>query len=367
MIDKYSYTLTEEERERTTNINDFVVDLTKHFDNDVDGAKGSDSFSEEEREEEKEIQDEKDGEAGGGKPSGTFKPFQPKITGGHSTKSERVRGLENTFMGKYEFVDAAKWIRSGAYPNTREEVMATGKWIQFSSTYKKLKKKLRELQNEEISETERNNIIGSDVNINDYVTGREKYFDKVIVPEKETKEINVILALDASGSTGSDRQYNMSGVALATKKALEETKIQHSFMIFDHTISLLDVDRKGRSSSSNILAGNMTGSGGNSEEMVLEISGEIARRNTDKKNIVIIISDGGVSNVREELQKLKDKHIMNPMNVYLVGYGDSFDELYGAKIFGDKFTIGTKNNADYAKKLNGILLKELESTLTGGE
>lgn len=177
-------------------------------------------------------------------------------------------------------------------------------------------------------------------------------------------EINVIVALDASGSTGSRRQYEMSGVTLAAIKALEETKTRHSLLIYDDEVSVVQVNQVGRTSNSNVLAGNMCGRGGNSEKEVLKVVDEITLLNQDAKNIVILISDGGVDNVEEQVKKMSLRHT-NQINVYCLGFGEDFDTEYAKKIFGEDRAIGTSNNKDFSSKFIKIISKELSDTRRG--
>lgn len=198
--------------------------------------------------------------------------------------------------------------------------------------------------------------------MDDYVAGKDKYFDRVSVPEKELAELNIIIALDASGSTGNSRQYNMSGLTFALKRALEELNVRHSLMVYDDEVSLLDVDHKGLSTNAMPLLANYHGMGGNNESMVLDIAGEIVRKNGDYKNVVLIISDGGVDDLRNGLKQLRTK-TKGELNVYCIGYDKDFDEEYAADMFGKEFTIATHNAGDFAEKVITVLEKELKDAL----
>lgn len=186
----------------------------------------------------------------------------------------------------------------------------------------------------------------------------------MIVPDKDLAEINVIIALDASGSTGRERQYYMSGATLAVVKALEDTKTTHSLMIYDTRVSVVQVNQTSRSSSSNVLAGNMVGGGGTQEEPILKIAQQLAAQNSDKKTILIIMSDGGCADVRDELAKMKKKAV-NKFNTYCLGFSEDFDQLYAEKIFGKEFTVSATHPKVFAKKFAGIITKELAATREG--
>lgn len=220
---------------------------------------------------------------------------------------------------------------------------------------------------EEVEDQERHKIIGDDIDMQNYISGKAKWFKKTTVPSRDTAEINVIIALDASGSTGADRQYNMSGVTLAVTKALQEKNIKHSMMIYDDSLSLVYVDQKGRTQLGNVLASDMCGMGGNDEEVVLQVSHEIAQKNRSYKNVVIIISDGGVADVRQGIAKMKAANKANPMNVYCLGYSSSFDTEYAKDVFGEEFALGAVDNKNFANNFISVLTKELDSTTRGNK
>lgn len=192
--------------------------------------------------------------------------------------------------------------------------------------------------------------------------GKNKFFDRITVPEKEVAELNVILALDASGSTGDDVQYYMSGTMFAVKRAFEEMGVMHSAMIYSHNVSILDVDCNGLSGRGNSLMSNMMGSGGNEEGMVLDIASEIVRTNADYKNVVILLSDGGVADVRDRLKQIREK-TKGELGIYIIGYEKGFDEEYAKRIFGDEYAIPAKNPKDLANVIIQVLSTELEKAL----
>lgn len=155
----------------------------------------------------------------------------------------------------------------------------------------------------------------------------------------------------------------MSGATLAAVKALEETKTRHSVMIYDHTIAILTVDQIGRTSTTNVLGGDMTGGGGNVEELPLTVANEIIKSNKDIKNVMILVSDGGVADVRDITAKMGKG--VNALNVYCLGYGADFDTEYAKKIFGNDKAMGAKDNAQFAKMFEKIIVGELAKTRLG--
>lgn len=198
--------------------------------------------------------------------------------------------------------------------------------------------------------------------MDDYVAEKDKFFNKITVPDKDLVDLNIILALDASGSTGVDRQYPMSGVTFATKRALEELGVKHSLMVYDDSISLVDVDKKGLSSNAFPLMADYCGSGGNDEKSVLRVVEEIVKKNADYKNIVIIISDGGCDDVREYLERIR-KQTKNDLSIYIFGYGVSFDSEYAGQLFGEEFTKSANNPEAFAEMMVSTLEKELRDAL----
>lgn len=155
----------------------------------------------------------------------------------------------------------------------------------------------------------------------------------------------------------------MSGATLAAVKALEETKTRHSVMIYDHNIAILTVDQVGRTSVTNVLGGDMTGGGGNTEAIPLAAGYEIVKTNKDIKNVMILISDGGVADVRDITAKMAKG--TNALNVYCLGYGADFDTEYAKKIFGNDKAMGAKDNAQFAKLFEKIIVGELAKTRLG--
>lgn len=202
--------------------------------------------------------------------------------------------------------------------------------------------------------------------MDDYIAGKDKFFDKITVPEKDLAELNIILALDASGSTAGNRQYYMSGVTYAVKRALEELGVMHTLMVYDDQVALVDVDKKGLSTNGNTLMSNYQGSGGNNEGMVIDIAHEIVKNNSDYTNIVIVVSDGGVADVRNRLAKLR-KATKGELGVYIFGYGSSFDEGYASKIFGKEYSIANKDAKEFSDNIIKVLSKELEKATIKGE
>lgn len=180
------------------------------------------------------------------------------------------------------------------------------------------------------------------------------------MPERDTTDVNIILALDASGSTGYTRQLAMSSVCAATVRALEETGTKHSFMIYDSRVSVVSVDSQRRTNATNILCSDMTGGSSNNEGMVLDIASTIAKKNMDRKNIIILISDGGVADVRENIEDMKYRHKQNPINTYCLGYGKEFDDLYAKKIFGEDYAMGSTDPKEFGEMMIKIILKEVD-------
>lgn len=155
----------------------------------------------------------------------------------------------------------------------------------------------------------------------------------------------------------------MSGATLAVVKALEETKTRHSMMIYDDRLAILTVDQVGRTSTTNVLGGDMTGGDGNVEELPLAAATEIIKANKDIKNVMILISDGGVADVRDGVAKMAKG--ANAINVYCLGYGEDFDTEYAKKIFGQDKAMGAKDNLQFAKMFEKIIVGELAKTRLG--
>lgn len=375
----WDYQITDEDHEKIKYLNGDIVDLVKYLDEE-DIKESEDTPSEDQ--EKKESGEGEEGEEGKGTGPGGKGPSAPapttppsggggeiddagvpeEMSGAHSTKTSRVRGIESKFAGQHRFVDPTYWVRRGTSNPSWANILLSKKWQEFQGVKNALKKKWDRLMKEEITDFERGNLIGDDIDMDDYVAGRDKYFNKTTQPDKEEVELNIILALDASGSTGSSRQYSMSGLTFAVKRAFEELGVRHSLMVYDHQISLVDIDKKGLSNNANCLMADYCGSGGNDEAMVLDIAKEIARKNDNYKNVVIIISDGGVANIKEDLDRWK-LSAKNDMNVYCLGYEDDFDEMQAGNIFGKEFAIGSANKGAFAENIIRVLEKELRDAL----
>lgn len=380
MADKWTYTITEQDVERVQNINKDITDLVKAYN---DGEIG-------------------DTESGGTstKPSTVTPPSTPPSSaagttttaggstpstppaggggsggstgggmtpgGGHSTVSNRVRGIQSQFTGKIKFVDPTTWVRSGNGKPSWEQISSSPKWNEFKDVKNEMKKQWSKLLMEEVEEVTLGHIIADEIDMDDYIANKEKHWNKIEVPSNDQAQLNIIIALDASGSTGRDRQYNMSGVSFAMKRTLEELGIKHSFMIYDDSVSLLDVDCKNRSGNGNVLMADMCGMGGNDEDKVLDIARAIANKNTDDRNVVLIISDGGVADVKKTLAAMKKEH-KRPLNVYCLGYDDSFDEEYAKEIFGTDRAFGSKDKKTFARNVINILRNEITQEQKGNE
>lgn len=215
---------------------------------------------------------------------------------------------------------------------------------------------------------ERGNLIGDSFNSYDYINdkGLYKFFDKIEVPDNQPPELNIILALDGSASTGYDRQYYMSGVAFAMKRAMEEMRVRHTMLVFDDQLSVLDLNQEGLSTGGYPMMLNYHGSGGTDERLVMEAAKEIARQNTGKQNVVIIISDGAIGGVGNTLAEFKQ--ITNgEANAYCVGYGSDFDLLRAQEVFGKDFVYKSRNNRDFAMSMIKIIQKELVNNMKRGQ
>lgn len=361
--------------ERIRYINTHMVDLVKHYVLDHIGEDDLDKDDEPDQPkqpgdgdgdgEEETIgapgaggdDDGSEGSGDGGEP----------IDGGHSRKSSDGA---SELAAKLDVLLAppTKWVRGGKTRVTWEEIYNLPKWHTFRSVRDFLKKQWKTLVNESVIRVERGNIIGDNFNSYDYINdkGLYRYFDKVEVPDNEPPELNIILALDASGSTGYDRQYYMSGVAFAMKRAMEEMRVRHSMLVFDHQLAVLDLNQEGLSEGGYPMILNYNGSGGTDERLVLAAAKEIAMQNKDKQNVVIIISDGAIGGVDNTLNELKAA-TNGTANAYCVGYGSDFDLLRAQEVFGEQFVHASRNNRDFAMSMIKIIEKELVNNMKRGQ
>lgn len=366
--DKWQYEPTDEDIKVVENINVEIVDLVKATSGGATGKqqKGKSGGSKGQQQQPQQPQQPQPG--GQPQPPQPPQPPQgqpaggPNVKGAHSTKSERQRGIEDKFKHKYNLIDATRWVRSGNSRPSWDNIITSDKWQKFKPVKQALKKRWNELTKEEICDYERGNFVGEEIDWDDYIAERPKYFNKETVPDKDDVELNIILALDASGSTGSHDQYQMSGVSFAIKRAFEELRVRHSFMVYSDDLAIVDVDRVGLSTNANCLMGNYVGSGGTNESMVLDVTKEIVKMNRDMKNVVIMISDGSCSDVTKALADMK-KSTNGDVNAYCIGYGDGFDGEYAKEIWGDKFALHTRNAKELAAEMVKLLNFELESAI----
>lgn len=227
--------------------------------------------------------------------------------------------------------------------------------------FRKLKKEIKKIQNDEISETEYNRK-GQRLHMMRYVRGEKKFMKHKNVPERDTAEVNVIIALDHSGSVGGgygSAVFDMSGATLALVKALEHQRIQYSLMIYENRVALVEVDKKGRSKRTNILAAATAGRGGNLEGNVVQVADKIAKQNSDKVNVFFVINDGGVdTEILPQVTAMRER-TNAPLTTYCIGYGDGFSKENAEAGFGKGYVFETTEK-NFASTIRTIVVDEID-------
>lgn len=304
---------------------------------------------------------------GGGGAGGSGGAPGSEMEGGFNPgESFEVTGIKNGWKEFRDWIDPSSFVMSGnAYP-TNDQVMDSARWRDFESVFRSMKKEIKKIQNEEIEEVEYQRR-GSRLNVTKYARGESKYMKKKTIPERENNEVNIIIALDHSGSVGSgvgSTSHDMSGAALAVVKCLEHQRIQYSLMIYADEVALIECDKKGRSIRSNILAANTAGTGGNEESVVLQVADKIASQNPGKANVFIIINDGGVdTSIYDDVVRLRERK-RSPLTTHCVGIGNGFSKENAESAFGKGFVYHTTKET-IAKKITSIIRDELDKVTKG--
>lgn len=291
------------------------------------------------------------------------------------TDEQKQENAKNIYeqKSKIKFVDPMSWTQGSTRLLSDAEIKTTDKWITFKTIYDYVKNKINQLKILEMNEWQKGFMSGDKVNVRKYALldmgGDDvKIFDREIVETEDETRMNIILVLDMSGSMMQNlRDYNASGVCLALVKALEFHRIRHSIMIYSDKLSLVTVDSDGKSKYSNVLATNMKGKGGTDVINPLLVAEEIVINNSDKKNILFVMSDGEVGDIKSEISHIKSKMVNNPMDVYLMGYGTDFVIGNSEQSFGKDYVKHSITPEEFAKQFLDIIMKELKNIKKGSK
>lgn len=345
-------------------IND-VDDNGEDGDEDGEGGKGG---GESDGEEEGGQSDEQ-GQGKENKPMS--KPTQVIIP----NKSQREK--ESQAMQNYKertqlrFVDPTYWSKGSTRVMSDGEVKNTEKWIEFKYIYDYIRSKINQLQILEVNEWQKGFMSGDRVNVRKYALMQNgsddiRIFDRETVESEDETKLNIIIALDMSGSMNGLRMHQASSAVLCLVKALENQRIRHSLMFYADQIALVSVDCDGKSNYNNLLAGGLSASGGTEVQKTFVIAEEIIKKNSDRKNIMFVISDGEVGDVSADIKHLKEQTNNVPTDVYLMGYGLDFNPENNYRVFGKQFVKKATRPEEFAKQFLDVIAEAIKKNKKGG-